>query len=172
MRTIKSTKGDIDLLRLSALNYMNEIYEMIGIYQEYLQIGNINEEFLSYYETYVGTTEYHYVNKGTFLISGLLQQNNKKESRRNIRRLGRTYKGFPVVLSTKADIIIITALEYISSMDALKEVYLRKLHNGNVDNPLDFQYELLLRYARRRQIENKLTPLKQRVEEVEWEVNE
>lgn len=51
----------MDLLRLSESNYMKDIYEMLGIYQEYLQSADINDEFSTYYEAYAGTTEYHFI---------------------------------------------------------------------------------------------------------------
>lgn len=168
MRAIKSTREDIDLISLSQSNYVYMIYEMIGIYQEYLQIGNIKDDFSVYYTNHVGTTEYHHINKGTQLISRLLQENNQKESRRNIHRLGRTYKGFPVVLSRKVDKIILVAIEYINSMLPLKEVYIKNLYNGNVDEHLKFQYELLVRYAHQRAKRGKKTPLKDCIDQIDW----
>lgn len=144
---IKSGMHDLDLLRTSEENYIRYIYEYIGIYQKYIAECDYKEViFEKYYEEHRNITEYHFVNKGVQFLGEMLEKADVPISNRNLRRLGRTYKGFPVILSVYADKVIETALNYIRKDDLLIKTYVNKVFmSGNAKDKLNFQYELLCR---------------------------
>lgn len=141
---IKSTWHCDNLLRISAQNYINNLFEFLGIYQKYLKEKDIELDFSKYYEDKINTTEYHFVNKGVQFVGMILEENNINVSHRNLKRLGRTYFGFPVILTIYADKVLNVVLNYIFKNKLLKDTYIDKVYcDGNSTVKLDFQYTLL-----------------------------
>lgn len=168
---IKSRKyADDDLLRIDAKNFMNNLYEFLGIYQKYLRDDTDRRNFEEYYKDHCNTTEYHFVNKGVQFVSGLLMKKEIEVSNRNIKRLGRTYKGFPVILSMYADEVITNILEYIDDNEMLKVVYLQQVvWSDNSEQNLTFQYELLERIVLKNERAAPYVKLMNNIEAVRWE---
>ena len=74
----------------------------------------------------------------------ILEENNINVSHRNLKRLGRTYFGFPVILTIYADKVLNVVLNYIFKNKLLKDTYIDKVYcDGNSTVKLDFQYTLL-----------------------------
>lgn len=172
MRTVIWSRkyNDDDLLRTGARNFMNNLYEFLGIYQEYLKDDADGREFEEYYRDYRDTTEYHFVNKGVQFTSDLLMNKEIEVSNRNIKRLGRTYEGFPVALSIYADKVIESILEYIDNDEMLKEVYLHQVvWSDNSEQNLTFQYQLLERVVVRTERGFPYVRLMDNINAVRWE---
>lgn len=168
---IKSGIHDLDLLRASAENYIRYMYEYIGIYQKYIDECDYKEDnFEKYYEEHRNITEYHFVNKGVQFLGEMLEKAEVPISNRNLRRLGKTYKGFPVILSVYADKVIETALNYIRNDDMLMETYINKvLMSGGAKDKLDFQYELLCRRVGKKWTYKPYQDLKHNIDNIKWE---
>ena len=91
-------------------------------------------------------------------------------SNRNLRRLGKTYKGFPVILSLYADKVIETALNYIRNDDMLMVTYINKVFMyGGAKDKLDFQYELLCRRLEKDWTYKPYEDLKHNIDNINWE---
>lgn len=161
---------DDDLMRIGATNFMNNLYEFLGIYQKYLMDDAAGREFEKYYRDYRNITEYHFVNKGVQFVRGLLKNKEIEVSNRNIKRLGRTYKGFPVVLTMYADEVITSILEYIDDNEMLKAVYLHQVvWSNNSEQNLTFQYKLLRRTVRGSEPKAPCARLMDNINAVKWE---
>lgn len=173
MKTIyrSSTKKDEDLLRYNGQNHINELFRMIGMYQKYLGEYEGKESFREFYVELYGRNneEFHFVNKGIQFIYPMLEQEGIHISKHNIRRLGRTFRGVPVVMSIYIDRIIEVCLNYIFSQNVLTETYMTCLYiDTDVAGKILFQYVLLLRLANRYQVPYIFGPLRDNLENIEW----
>lgn len=166
-----STKKDEDLLTYSGQNHINELFRMIGMYQKYIGEYTGTASFIQFYLAVYGENEqeFHFVNKGIQLIYPLLAREGINISKHNMRRLGRTFFGSPVVTTIYIDKIIEVCLNYIFSEIVLREAYLQSLYTDNsVACKLRFQFEFLSRLAERYQPPNAFIPLKKRLDSIEW----
>lgn len=99
----------------------------------------------------------------------MLEQEGIHISKHNIRRLGRTFKGVPVVMSIYIDRVIEVCLEYIFSQDVLTETYMNCLYiDIDVAGKLLFQYDLLIRLARRYPGANIFGALRNNLNNIKW----
>lgn len=173
MKTVyrSSMKRDGDLKTREEQNYINEIFRMIGIYQKYLKEYAGKESFREFYvELYDrNNEEFHFVNKGIQFIYPMLEQEGIHISKHNLRRLGRTFRGVPVVMSIYIDRVIEVCLNYIFSQNVLTETYMTCLYiDTDVAGKILFQYVLLLRLANRYQVPNIFGPLRDNLDNIEW----
>lgn len=90
---IYSKWSEKDLLHLSAVNGVADLYELLGIYISYC--GDPSQDsFQDYYRNTVGKLPYHFRNIGELKVKNDLARNGIKVPRRDFRCFARTRKTF------------------------------------------------------------------------------
>lgn len=126
-RIYGTTKG---LMAFNGTNAMHHMFEMIGIYDEYIS-KNEKLDFKEYFRKYQGKTQFHFRNKGIQFVYDNYD-GDLLCSKHDMRRFSRTYTGVPVVFSYFANQIILATLNIINRYKELSTVYNNEL---NINGP-------------------------------------
>lgn len=139
--------SDKGLLYQSGTNRVADIYEMIGIYQDFCADENVSD-FAAYYQKNVGLQPYHYRNIGERLIKCKLLADGKDIPRRNFRLLSQTYKRLPVMASSDMGEIFFEIIEYIYGNQDILACFQSKFTPPCLPpDILKFQYDFLNKYV-------------------------
>lgn len=139
---IYSKWDEKDLLKLSALNSVAQLYELLGIYETF-KLEGIKTEFERYYNENVGKRPWHFRNIGEKKIKESLDD----VSRCEIRLLSRTYRNIPVITSDKMGSIFTEVTKQVMNENNLKNVLSKMNIIYTPRNFLYFQYYLVSNYV-------------------------
>ena len=161
---IYSKKTNYGLKQLSDDNTMSTIFEIIGIYQYFIEDNNLEndskknsyDEIMNYYKSIKDGEIYnyrHYRNKGERKVKEILLEKDINIPRRALRRIASTKKYFSVKTHILAGEIYKYTLEYILENKGIKHLFIEEIMNKikyfNKKIPeefLYFQYDSISEY--------------------------
>lgn len=144
---IYSKWSDKDMLCLSAMNGVADLFELLGIYSSFCHDLS-HQDFDEYYRANVGKRPFHHRNLGEKVVKSNLLSQGIDIPRKDFRLLFRTYTGLPVITSSYMGKIFSELtnqiFKYKVTADVLGEM---KVHPTPQDM-LYFQYYFVSRYVR------------------------
>lgn len=144
---IYSKWSEKDMLRLSAINGVADLYELLGIYHSYCH-DPAQLNFNEYYLTHVGTRPFHFRNLGEKIVKKNLLLKGIDVPRKDLRLLSRTYKNIPVIASSNIGAIFSELTTQIYRFQVTKEALYHIKKDFSPVKTLYFEYNLVLKYVR------------------------
>ena len=144
---IYSKWSEKDLLHLSAVNGVADLYELLGIYISYC--GDPSQDsFQDYYRNTVGKHPYHFRYIGELKVKHDLARNGIKVPRRDFRCFARTRKNIPIITSSNMGAILTELAAQLQRFSVTKEVLPLLEMEFSPQDVLYFQYYFVSKYVR------------------------